>query len=109
MSSALHSVLLIIVMAVVTALIRFLPFLLFPEGKQAPKIITYLSGVLPCAVMGMLVVYCLKGVTPLAWPHGLPELISVALVALSYIWKRNTLLSVLGGTAVYMLLVQCVF
>lgn len=104
-----RSLALIAVMAAVTALIRFLPFLLFPEGKQAPKVITYLSGVLPSAVIGMLVVYCLKDVDPLSWPHGLPELIAVAAVAGSYIWKRNTLLSVLGGTVVYMLLVQIVF
>jgi branched-subunit amino acid transport protein AzlD len=109
MINTTHSVLLIIVMAVVTALIRFLPFLLFPEGKQAPKMVTYLSGVLPCAVIGMLVVYCLKGITPMTWPHGLPEILSVALVAVSYIWKRSTILSILGGTVVYMLLVQLVF
>ena len=104
-----HSLVLIVVMALVTALLRFLPFLLFPEGKQAPKVITYLSGVLPSAVIGMLVVYCLKDVQLLTAPHGLPELIAVAAVALSYVWKRNTLLSVLGGTVVYMVLVQMVF
>ena len=104
-----RSVTLIVVMAAVTALIRFLPFLLFPEGRQAPKVITYLSGVLPSAVIGMLVVYCLKDVHPLSWPHGLPELIAVASVAGSYVWKRNTLLSILGGTVVYMALVQLVF
>ena len=104
-----HSLALIVVMALVTALLRFLPFLLFPEGKQAPKVITYLSGVLPSAVIGMLVVYCLKDVQLLTVPHGLPELIAVASVALSYVWKRNTLLSVLGGTVVYMVLVQMVF
>lgn len=109
MNQTLHSVLLIAVVAVITILIRFLPFLLFPEGKQPPKMITYLSGVLPCAVMGMLVVYCLRGVTPLVWPHGLPELISVAVVVTSYLWKRNTLLSILGGTICYMLWVQLVF
>lgn len=109
MSSALHSVLLIIVMAVVTALIRFLPFLLFPEGKQAPKIITYLSGVLPCAVMGMLVVYCLKDITLSAAPFGIPEAVGCAIVAALHVWKRNTLLSIGVGTVCYMLLVQFVF
>lgn len=104
-----HSLALIAVMAAVTALLRFLPYLLFPEGRQAPKVITYLSGVLPSAVIGMLVVYCLKDVHPLSGSHGLPELIALAAVAGSYIWKRNTLLSVLGGTVVYMVLVQLVF
>lgn len=109
MIDAGHSLALIAVMAAVTALLRFLPYLLFPEGKQAPKVITYLSGVLPSAVIGMLVVYCFKDVHPLSGSHGLPELIALAAVAGSYVWKRNTLLSVLGGTVVYMVLVQAVF
>ncbi len=104
-----HSAALIAVMAVVTAVLRFLPFLLFPEGKQAPRVITYLSGVLPSAVIGMLVVYCFKDVRVLSGSHGLPELIALVAVALSYVWKRNTLLSILGGTVVYMALVQLVF
>lgn len=104
-----HSVALIAVMAIVTAALRFLPYLLFPEGKQAPRVITYLSGVLPSAVIGMLVVYCFKDVHILSGSHGLPELIALAAVAGSYVWKRNTLLSILGGTVVYMLLVQLVF
>ena len=104
-----HSIALIAVMAVVTAVLRFLPYLLFPEGKQAPRVITYLSGVLPSAVIGMLVVYCFKDVHILSGSHGLPELIALAAVAGSYVWKRNTLLSVLGGTVIYMLLVQLVF
>lgn len=109
MIDARHSLALIAVMAVVTALLRFLPYLLFPEGRQPPKVITYLSGVLPSAVIGMLVVYCFKDTHILSGSHGLPELIALAAVALSYVWKRNTLLSVLGGTVVYMLLVQVVF
>ena len=109
MIDARHSLALIAVMAIVTAVLRFLPYLLFPEGKQAPKVITYLSGVLPSAVIGMLVVYCFKDVHPLSGSHGLPELIAAAAVAGSYLWKRNTLLSVLGGTVVYMALVQLVF
>ncbi|MCM1148692.1 MAG: AzlD domain-containing protein [Butyricicoccus sp.] len=104
-----HSIALIAVMAVVTAVLRFLPYLLFPEGKQAPRVITYLSGVLPSAVIGMLVVYCFKDVHVFSGSHGLPELIALAAVAGSYVWKRNTLLSVLGGTVIYMALVQLVF
>ena len=109
MNGTLYAVLMILVIALVTAAIRFLPFLLFPEGKKAHGINTYLSKVLPCAVMGMLVVYCLKGVSLPTWPHGLPEGIAIILVAGSYIWKRNTLLSILGGTVAYMLLIQLVF
>ena len=109
MKNPYYAVLMILVIALVTAAIRFLPFLLFPEGKKAPGIITYLSKVLPCAVMGMLLVYCLRNVSLPTWPHGLPEGIAIALVAGSYLWKRNTLLSILGGTVAYMLLIQLVF
>ncbi|MDD6156573.1 MAG: AzlD domain-containing protein [Lachnospiraceae bacterium] len=99
----------ILVIAGVTFLTRLLPFLIFPASKQPPKMVAYLSNVLPAAVMGMLVVYCLKGVSPLTYPHGLPELIAIVLVVGSYIWKRNTLLSVLIGTIAYMLLIQWIF
>ena len=99
----------ILVIAGGTFLTRLLPFLIFPATKQPPKMVTYLSNVLPAAVMGMLVVYCLKGVSPLTYPHGLPELIAIILVVGSYIWKRNTLLSVLIGTIAYMLLIQWIF
>lgn len=99
----------ILVIAGVTFLTRLLPFLIFPASKQPPKMVTYLSNVLPAAVMGMLVVYCLKGVSPMAYPHGLPELIAIILVVGSYIWKRNTLLSVLIGTIAYMILIQWIF
>ncbi|MGI6109541.1 MAG: branched-chain amino acid transporter permease [Eubacteriaceae bacterium] len=109
MTGTVHSFLIIAVVAVVTIVLRFLPFWIFPEGRETPQLITWLSSVLPCAVMGMLIVYCLKNVTPMNYPWGLPELIGVALTAGLYIWKRNTLLSILAGTAVYMILVQMVF
>ena len=92
-----------------TILTRFLPFWLFPKGKPAPRIVAYLGKVLPCAVMGLLVVYCLKDVQPAAAPYGLPELIAVAATAGLHVWKKNTLLSVGVGTVLYMLLVQLVF
>ena len=105
----LHSAALVAVMALVTAGLRFLPFLIFSENRQTPKLVTYLGKVLPYAIMAMLVVYCLKSVTPLEYPYALPELISCAVVVLLHIWKRNTLLSIGGGTACYMLLVQVIF
>lgn len=92
-----------------TVLTRFLPFLLFPAGKPTPKYIQYLGQVLPAAVFGLLVVYCLKNVDPLAGSHGLPELIAVAAVVGLHLWKRQMLLSIAGGTVLYMLLVQLVF
>lgn len=105
----LHAVSIIAVTALVTMGLRFLPFLIFGENRKTPPIIAYLGQVLPCAIMGMLVVYCLKDVGLNRAPHGIPEGISCALVALLHIWKRNTLLSIGAGTVCYMLLVQLVF
>ena len=92
-----------------TLMTRFLPFLLFPAGKPTPKYIQYLGKVLPSAVFGLLVVYSLKDVSLLTGSHGLPELISVAVVIALHLWKRQMLLSIAGGTVCYMLLVQLVF
>lgn len=92
-----------------TMLTRFLPFLLFPAGKPTPKYIRYLGAVLPPAVFGLLVVYCLKNVSLFAGSRGIPELISIAAVVGLHAWKRQMLLSIAGGTLCYMLLVQLVF
>lgn len=99
-----------IAMAVLaTTLTRFLPFIIFPAGKDAPKFIKYLGKVLPAAVFGFLVVYCLKNVDILGGSHGIPELIAVAVVVALHLWKRQMLLSILGGTVAYMLLIQLAF
>ena len=87
---------------------RCLPFLLFPEGKQPPAFIRYLGTVLPSAVIGLLVVFCLKDAVFTSW-HGLPELLGILAVALLHRWKKNILLSIAGGTIFYMVLVQMVF
>ena len=105
----LHAVLLVAVVALVTILLRFLPFWIFGENRTTPPLIAHLGQVLPFAIMAMLVVYCLKDVTLVSAPFGIPELIGCALVALLHIWKRNTLLSIGAGTVCYMLLVQFVF
>ena len=102
-------ILTIAVIVLGTMLTRFLPFLLFPAGKPTPKAVHYLGSVLPGAVFGLLVVYCLKNVSLFTGSHGLPELISIALVVLLHLWKRQMLLSIAGGTACYMLLVQYFF
>jgi branched-subunit amino acid transport protein AzlD len=99
----------IAVIALVTAALRFLPFLIFGENRKTPPLVAYLGKVLPYAIMGMLVVYCLKGIRITAFPFGIPELLSCAVVILLHIWKRNTLLSIGAGTVCYMLLVQLVF
>ena len=100
---------LVLVCAVVTAATRFLPFLIFGTSKKTPEIITYLGKVLPYAIMGMLVVYCMKDVSFIQSPFGAPEIIACAAVAILHIWRRNTLLSIAVGTVGYMLLVQFVF
>ena len=105
----LHSALIVAVAAVVTASLRFLPFLIFGEKRSTPPMILYLGKVLPQAIMGMLVVYCLKDVRLTAAPFGIPEAIGCAIVALLHIWKRNTLLSIGGGTILYMVMVQVIF
>lgn len=99
--------LLIAVIAGVTILIRFLPFLVFRKGAPGP--ILYLGEVLPYAIMGMLVVYCLKHISVTTGSHGLPELLSVLLVVVLHKWKHNTLLSIPAGTVCYMFLMQVVF
>ena len=107
--SNVHSVLLIVVISVVTMLLRFLPLWIFGNGQQTLTVIQYLGKVLPYAIMGMLVVFCLKGVSLVTAPHGLPELIACGTVVGLHIWKRNTAVSIVGGTVVYMVLVQVVF
>lgn len=107
--SNVHSVLLIVVISFVTMLLRFLPLWVFGNGKQTPQLVQYLGKVLPYAIMGMLVVFCLKGVSLTSAPFGLPELIASAVVVGLHVWKRNTPFSIVGGTVVYMLLVQMVF
>ena len=92
-----------------TMLTRFLPFLVFPAGKPTPRYIRYLGNVLPGAVFGLLIIYCLKNVSLFSGAHGLPELISIALVVVLHLRKRQMLLSIAGGTICYMLLVQTIF
>ena len=91
-----------------TALTRFLPFLIFPSGRPTPKYIQYLGRVLPAAVFGLLVVYCLRNVDLLSGSRGIPELLSILLVIGLHVWKRQMLLSIAGGTIFYMILVQTV-
>lgn len=97
------------VIGAVTFLTRVLPFLLFPAEKKTPAYITFLGKTLPPALIGMLVVYCLKGVSLLRYPYALPELTALAAVVLLHLWKKNALLSIGAGTVFYMVLVQFVF
>ena len=107
MSGTAYSAILVAVMSVVTVLLRAAPFLVF--RRKAPAYVLYLGRVLPAAIIGMLVIYCLKDINLLSAPFGAPELIAGLLVVGLHAWKRNILLSILAGTASYMLLIRLVF
>ena len=96
----------ILMISLGTMAMRFLPFILFPAGKPTPKYIVYLGRVLPGAIFGMLVIYCLKNVDLLAYPYGIPELIGIAVTVILHLWKKQMILSIIAGTAVYMLLIR---
>ena len=97
------------VIILATVIMRFLPFVLFPDNKPTPKFIHYLGVVLPGAGFGLLMVYALKGVNVLEGSHGIPELIAIAVTAGVHLWKKQMLISISAGTICYMLLVQFVF
>lgn len=98
----------VVCMALAVMTTRFLPFALF-QGRKTPKVIQYLGIVLPAAVFGLLVVYCLKNVDVISGNHGLPELIAITATVLLHVWRRQMMLSIAGGTIIYMILVQTVF
>ena len=91
-----------------TMLTRFLPFIIFSSKKPTPSYVQYLGKALPCAIFGMLVVYCLKNVSFLSGSHGLPELIAILATVGLHKWRHQMLLSIAGGTVCYMLLVRCI-
>lgn len=99
----------ILLVAGVTFATRLVPFLLFPKGKEIPEVVRYLGKVLTPAVIGMLVVYCLRSTQVLSAPHGIPEAAAVIVTAGLHVWKRNNLLSIGAGTVLYMFLIQVVF
>lgn len=105
----LHTWLTVAVIALVTILIRFLPFLIFRGNRKTPEIIEKLGRILPYAIMGMLVVYCLKGMSFTDISGFLPQIIACLVVGVLYVWKRNTLISIVCGTVCYMVLLQFVF
>lgn len=107
--SAGVSFLIILAVALTTFATRVTPFLIFPKGKKIPDTVQYLGKVLTPAVIGMLVIYCLKSTEVMAAPHGIPEAAAVLLVVVLHVWKRNNLLSIGAGTVFYMFLIQAVF
>lgn len=106
MTGSVHAAAVIAVMAAVTLLLRALPFLLFGGGRKMPDSVRYLGDVLPAAVMGMLVVYCLRNISFSVSPFGIPEIVSCLLVVVLQKYRRSTLLSIIAGTAVYMMLIR---
>ncbi|NLL39708.1 MAG: branched-chain amino acid transporter AzlD [Clostridiales bacterium] len=107
-TSFLDAVFIIATAAVCTFVTRLLPFVLFGGKRGMPKAVKYLAAVLPSAIIAVLVVYCLKGLVPLQWPKGIAELASVAVVIVLHLWKRNTLVSIAGGTILYMVLIRLI-
>jgi len=96
-------------MAVCTLITRALPFLIFPDHKETPALVPYLGAVLPFAIIGMLVVYCFKQVSFIQYPFGIPEMIGFLFVVFIHRWKHNLLLSIGGGTILYMIVIRFVF
>jgi branched-subunit amino acid transport protein AzlD len=104
-----QSLIIILLISLITFLLRVIPFMLFPANKKTPKYIVCLSTVLPYAIIGMLIVYCLKAVSVSSFPFGLPEFISIIFIVIIHTWKKNALFSIGGGTILYMLLTQLIF
>ena len=104
-----HAMLIMIVMGLMTLATRILPVLIFGRSEKVPDFILYLGKVVPFTAMGLLIVYCLKDVSVFTGSHAIPEILALAVVGVSYLWKKNSILSVVAGTLVYMFLVQKVF
>ncbi len=109
MTDSGHAMIVIVAMGLAVLATRIMPVLIFGRGEKVPEYILYLGRVVPYTAMGLLIVYCLRDVPVFDSPHGLPEIISLAVVTATYLWKRNTILSVVIGTVLYMFLVQSVF
>ena len=109
MSFEMHNIIQIAIMALVTALTRFLPFICFKNENKRPKMVLYLGKVLPYALMGLLVIYCLKDVEFSSYPFGTPEMLGILITAILHIVFKNSMISIFGGTIVYMVLTQFIF
>lgn len=107
--SLIEQVIMICMVILGTMITRFVPFLIFTSDKPTPKYVQYLGKMLPSAALGMLVIYCLKDVSLFKGNHAIPELISIMVVAVLHLWKRQMLISIAGGTIFYMILVQLIF
>ena len=102
-------ILTILAITIGTMLTRFTPFILFPESKEPPHFIEYLGNILPPAMMGLLVIYCLKNISFADNALWMPKMISIGVIIVLHKWKNNVLLSILGGTICYMVCVQFLF
>jgi len=106
MMTVSQQMVMIAVVVLGTMATRFLPFLIFPPGRPTPRYVKYLGRVLPAAAIGLLVIYSLKDINLLSAAHGLPELVSVAVVVWLHVWKKNMFLSIAAGTILYMILIR---
>ena len=104
-----HAIIVMIIMGIATLATRILPVLIFGRGKKIPDYIMYLGKVVPYTAIGLLIVYCFRDLSIAETPHAFPELIATIIVVASYLWKRNTIFTVVIGTAAYMAMVQRIF
>lgn len=104
-----HALIIMVVMGVVTLATRIIPVLVFGRNEKVPEFVLYLGKVIPYTAMGLLIVYCLRDVSIVQGTHGLPELVALAAVTGTYLWKRNAIVSIIIGTVLYMVLLQMVF
>ena len=109
MITTVQGIILVAIFSLATLFTRALPFIAFPASRPTPHFVVYLGRVLPFAITAMIIVYCLKDTPILAYPHGLPELIAILVVAAVFLLFKNSLLAIAGGTILYMILVQAVF
>ena len=109
MLTSTQIIIIIIMVTIGTMITRFLPFIIFKNTNTSNTYISYLGQVLPYSAIGLLVVYCLKGVNIRTPSYGIPEAIAIVCIVILHNWKNNTLLSIGVGTIIYMLLVQFVF
>lgn len=109
MSGVTHTLTIVLLVALFTFLTRLFPFVVFGRKGEPSALIKRLGDLLPLAVIAILVIYCLKNTTFGALSEFAPQFVAVAVVVLLHVWRRNNLLSILGGTACYMVLVQYVF
>lgn len=100
-----NAIIAIIIMSLITFFTRATPFIFFKD-KNPPELIQYIQQYIPPMIMVILVIYCLKDIRFFSKPYGIPEMVAILFIVIMHVWKKNPLLSILGGTIIYMVLIQ---